>query len=108
MENFIKKILFPCVCLAVIVAPFSVYALGSPSPDMPFLKTISNITNFLFVTVVVLSILAITIAAFLIVVGHGDPDKTSIAKSIILWSVVAMVLMLMSKAIVMALVGIIA
>ncbi|MFA5013626.1 MAG: pilin [Candidatus Paceibacterota bacterium] len=99
---FSKNIILFCLCLLILGAPFFVHALPPANADDPFIKTIENITNLLFAVVMIVASVVFVIAGVMFAASGGDPEKTNIAKSTMLWAVIGLVVALMSKGIVYA------
>ncbi|MFA4998483.1 MAG: pilin [Candidatus Paceibacterota bacterium] len=62
-------------------------------------ELINNLINFFFIFGIVLGPLLIIYAAIIMMTSAGDPDKLAKAKTIITWTVVALIIILLAKAI---------
>ncbi len=78
---------------------------GEDKPIIPPLKAgslwelVNNIINFFFIFGIVLAPLLIIYASIIMMTSAGDPDKLTKAKTIITWTVVALIIILLAKAI---------
>jgi len=78
---------------------------GEDQPITPPLKAaslwelINNLINFFFIFGIVLGPLMIIYASIIMMTSAGNPDKLAKAKTIITWTVIALVIILLAKAI---------
>ncbi len=62
-------------------------------------ELVNNLINFFFIFGIVLGPLMIIYASIIMMTSAGNPDKLAKAKTIITWTVVALVIILLAKAI---------
>jgi len=71
-----------------------------------FTAVLNTILNFLFNIALVVAPLTILAAAFMFVTGGGNPEQVSRAKKTLIWTVVGLIVIILSRGIVAALQGI--
>lgn len=107
-----KKIIAAAV-LSIACFPWVVLAACDPNDIVcnplkydTFQQLIDALTNTLFVIALALTPLMFVWAGFLFATANGEPNKLSKAKSIMLWTSIGLGIMLIAKAIVWAIRGV--
>ena len=99
MKKYLKKIIVFCL----LVIPFAVNAVTIKNPfgeGSTLWDIFSKIVNFMFVLSLPIAALMIVIAAFFFLTSMGDPEKVKRARQLILWAIVGVIVLFLSKAIV--------
>ena len=94
-----KKILSGLVLASLLIMPAIGLAYETPpaSPEVDVMEMISSITNWLFAILLIMAAIFIIIAGFYFVTAMGDPAKILIAKKIILWTLIGLLVIMASK-----------
>lgn len=97
--NLLKIFLFSLVIAALIIPPISVGAIEIPNPLKydTFPKLINAIANFLFTLALGIAPIMIVISGFYFMTSAGDPAKVTIAKNIILYTLIGVLIMASAK-----------
>jgi len=84
-----------CAQITVIPGTFQ-----NPLRATTFAAVLNTVVNFLFTITLVIAPLTILAAAFMFVTGGGNPERVSQAKKTLIWTVVGLIVIILSKAIV--------
>lgn len=104
MKSYLSKLL-PLFLLIVFLLPLTTQALveiKNPLNVDTFEQLIYNIVNFLFWISLPVGALMIVFAAFYFLTSAGDPAKIKTAKDIIFWTIVGIIVLFLSVAILAA------
>lgn len=77
--------------------PVGAICIDNPLEAASFDELIDSIINFIFVVSVVLATLMVVIGAFYIVTAGGDSEKVKTGKNIILYTFIALIIILLAK-----------
>ena len=89
--------------VAITLLPYLALAQAPPTPKAPFTdvagfgKTVCNIFNFLFFTLVLVAIIIAMVAAFKYATAAGDPEKVKTANTSLLYAGVAILIAAIAK-----------
>lgn len=104
LYNILMKRNYPfivAIALSVLVAPAFVKALSIPNPlicgDIPCI--IEVITNFIFVIGMALVPIMVILAAYNFITASGNPQKITLARNMLLYVFIGIIVMLTAKAI---------
>lgn len=87
-------------CVGGECQPSDGVAFCNPSEYGSFTSLIQGISDFVFKIGIIAAPLMIAIGAFIFTTSAGDPKRTSLGKSIILWAAIGLGVLLFSKAII--------
>ncbi len=82
-----------------IEQPANQICICNPINAGKFEDIINNLIDFIFKIAIVLAPLMIIVGGFLFITSAGDPKKTSQAKSLMIWTAVGLLILLLSKGI---------
>lgn len=99
-----KKLLISSVSAALSVLPIAALAIQIQQGEPPIQTSslnflITGILQVLFPVFLGLAAIMFVIAAYLYLTAQGDPDKLKTARDVVIWSVVALILGLVSLSI---------
>ncbi len=97
---FFKIALFLSLFSFLIPSLAETITFENPLTASTFEELIENLIDFIFWVAVVIVPLMIIVAGFYFLTAAGNPDKVRTAKSIILWTIVGFVIVLLAKGIV--------
>jgi hypothetical protein len=80
--------------------------IDNPIKSKTFEELIANITNFVFLVSIALAPLMIILAGFYYMTANGEPEKIKKAKDIMLYTVIGIAVVLLSRAFVSMIKGI--
>ena len=97
--NLLKILFFSLIIAALIVPNVSADAVEIPNPLQydTFQELIKAISNFLFMIALGIAPIMIVIAGFYFMTSAGDPAKVTIAKNIILYTLIGVLIMASAK-----------
>ena len=97
--NLLKIFFFSFIITALIVPNVSAadVTITNPLKYDTFSALINAIANFLFNIALALAPIMIIIAGFYFITAAGDPAKITIAKNIILYTLIGLLIILLSK-----------
>lgn len=101
MKSYLSKLLL-FLLLIVFLLPLTTQAIvkiENPLRANTFEQLIYNIVNFLFWISLPVGALMIVFAAFYFLTSGGDPAKIKTAKDIIFWTIVGIIVLFLSAAI---------
>jgi uncharacterized membrane protein len=98
--NFKKIIIF--LALFIFLTPFLSEAISIPNPleSESFLELIDKITTFVFYVAVAITPIMIIISAFYFLTSGGDHQKVSQAKKLLLYTIIGLFIILLSRGII--------
>ncbi len=102
MKALFVPLLLSSLFLPLLVGGVTI-AIENPLQADSFTELIYNIVNFLFRLSLPVGALMIVIAAYGFLTSAGDPEKVSRAKRIIIWTLVGIIVLFLSVAILAAL-----
>jgi heme O synthase-like polyprenyltransferase len=94
-----KKIL-ASLTLGVLLLPVVVSAQTPPSDPGTVVETIQVLIDWLFYILIFAAVVVILLAAYTFLTAAGDPDKVKKARDYILYSLIALVVAFLARAIV--------
>lgn len=80
--------------------PVGAICIDNPLEAETFDELINSIIDFIFVVGVALSVLMVSIGAVYIVTAGGDSEKVKAGKNIILYTFIALIIILLAKALI--------
>lgn len=87
-----------------LVIEGQVVEIDNPLEADSFWELMENIVNFLFALSLPVGALMIVVAAFYFLTSGGDPEKVKKAKMLIFWTLVGIVILFLSVALIQAIV----
>ncbi len=103
MRRYLIKILFALllfICLVPSMVQGLTIKIDNPLSYDSFAELIYSIINFLFKVSLPVGALMISVSAFYFLTSAGDPEKVRTAKNIILWTLIGIVVLYLSGAII--------
>lgn len=98
-----KKIILTTLALAVLTVPLLTIGqtmVVPPEEPEEIEKTIGSVVTVVFWIFTVIAVIMMIIAAYYFLTAAGDPEKVNTARNYIIWTVVALVVAFLSRAIV--------
>ena len=99
-----KKIVSGLISTALLVMPVIALAQdaahGIPAPDwgeVDVMEVLENLTNWMFVILLIVAAIFIIVAAFYFVTAQGDPDKTNKARNFVLYALIGVLIAFVAK-----------
>jgi len=102
MKNHLPKLII-FLLLASFLLPLvasAVVEIPNPLKANSFAELITALVNFIFYLAIAIAPIIIIIAAFYLLTSAGDPAKVQTAKDIILYTVIGLIIIFLSLAIV--------
>lgn len=101
MKQYLYKLIFFSLLISFFV-PLTVQGvtIDNPLEADSFTELIENIINFLFTISLPVGALMIVVAAYTFLTSAGDPEKIKTAKNIIIWTLVGIVVLFLSLALI--------
>lgn len=103
MKKIIKKQSLFLIVSILLLSPFVIFAasvIENPLTYGTFNELIEHILGFIFTLAIVLVPLIVVYAGFLFMTSEGDPIKVGNAKKLLTYAVVGLIIVLLSKAII--------
>ncbi len=106
-----KKVLVSLILVSILAVPVAVSAdfwsdllgLGagerSPAvvPETDVMRTLDNLTDWMFAILLVIAAIFIIVAAFNFVTASGDPEKTKSARNFVLYALIGVLVAVSAK-----------
>ncbi|TSC75365.1 MAG: hypothetical protein G01um101430_460 [Parcubacteria group bacterium Gr01-1014_30] len=98
-----KKILLGLTLFSLLAA--TVVFAQQPAPTFPpididVIEVLENIVDWLFTILLIVSAIAIIVAAFLFVTAAGDPEKTSKARNFVIYALIGVAVAIAARGLV--------
>ena len=93
-----KKILLSLLAIELLIAPTVGLAAAAPPTDV--LKVIDNIVKYAYGIFLTVAILCVIIAAYCFTTSAGDPQKVTRAKDFLLYTLIGVLVAVLSKGLV--------
>lgn len=97
-----EKIIFIIISLALFATQVSAITIENPLEADTIEELIDAIIDFIFWVAVALAPLMVLIGAFYFITSGGDPAKLQTAKNIILYTVIGLAIVMLSKGVISA------
>lgn len=104
-----KKVLATSISIGLLALPVIALAQNAPAPggvtspgweDVSIEDTLNNIIDYLFGFLLIVAAIGIVIAAYLFITAQGDAEKIKTARNFVIYSVIAVVVAFLARALV--------
>lgn len=101
------KIIIIGLCLLFFSTQALAVMLPNPLAAKDFKTIVDTIVNFVIILAVAIAPIFIIYAGYLFMTSGGDPTKVKIAKNVIMYVVIGLAVLLLSKGLIMVLISVI-
>lgn len=101
IKNALKQVLITTVLLMFLFPLYSgAVTIQNPLQSNTFEELLDSIVNFVFTLALGVAPIMIVIAGFYFITAEGDPKKIELAKNIVKWTLIGLLVVMLSKSLI--------